>query len=220
MSSSQHPAGTLRLTQLAAELAHHVRNPLAGARANVTNTARRLHAAGIDAASCDAALQCLDRIAGAIDGFLDLATPGVPALRAVDPESWLRSHEAHLIQFAERQGLSLGVRRSPADPILCDPAQLLKAVERAMEWMSLAGAATAEFAWCESNGRVAWTLTPGEGLRTPVPYNTTGFSLEWSLARNAAIASGGEFPADARVANVSNPGIRCSYAPARAEVHA
>lgn len=106
MPASSH-APTLRFSQLAAALAHAVRNPLAGARARVegirgivVNNSRVENA-------CAEAARCLDRVEEAVAAIIELANPPHARATAVELDIFVKRYRGAIVRKAEENGCSL-----------------------------------------------------------------------------------------------------------------
>ncbi len=197
--------------EMAAGLAHEVRNPLAALRGAV-----RVLAAARDQEQSremmDVIRQEGDRLARVVGEFLDYARPASPQREAVDVEALL----GRVLRSARAAGVTLGidVRVQAGVPrIFADPDQLEGAfrnlVQNAWEAAGPGGALRIEVAR-DGHGRVAARfedngpgISPEQLTRLFQPFHTTksgGTGLGLALVHRVVEAHGGEVRVEGRPA--------------------
>lgn len=117
------------LGEIAAGLAHEIRNPLAGVKGALEIVSSRAAAGTPEAEFTGIATRELGRLEGLVQEFLDYARPRAPRLRPTDPQELIPRVVSLLRPQAEAAGVVLAVE-PPSDGgaaqpgVLADPEQL------------------------------------------------------------------------------------------------
>ncbi|MFN0205550.1 MAG: histidine kinase dimerization/phospho-acceptor domain-containing protein [Planctomycetota bacterium] len=211
MLPPQAPARPLRLTELAAALAHAVRNPLAGARANVERTSRKLAAAGAEHAICNETIQCLDRIGSAIDQFMELAEAPSPVTREISSHQWMQQYGTAARIYGEKLGIEVAIDSGTNITFQTDSRFIQKAVERILEFSTFMGARALTLTIAPSGGKVNFTFVMSETESEGAPinnitFNASALGFELAVARNSAASAGAVLfiPTNATAANTTD----------------
>lgn len=131
-SPSQSPA--IGVDRLAGAVAHAMRNPLAGALANLERVGERLDAGTEEEEALGRAVECVRRAAACVDDLVELGSPPAAIPRTFALDGWAR---AHGMRWRERV---VGASRRlevdvPADlpRVVADAGLLARAVDRLLD---------------------------------------------------------------------------------------
>lgn len=186
------PVPTLRLSQLAAALAHAVRNPLAGARASVERLAPAFAGESAQSESCARALGCLERIESSVNAIVELATPPVARPEAMALDLFAKRHGGAIARRLESLGCAVTFNLQFGH-VLADSALLARGLTRALEYFANRGfsrvrVTSAPFAEKAAGEHVLLQFeAAGPSQR---PLDVPGLGLEAQLAQ-VALASFG-----------------------------
>jgi signal transduction histidine kinase len=193
------------LGEIAAGLAHEIRNPLAGMKGALEIVAGRVRAGTPEAEFSGIAAREAQRLEGLVQEFLDYARPRPPRLRAGELPQVLRRVAGLLGPEAERAGVVLEVDAgtAPAGPRI-DPEQfqqvLVNVVLNAIQASPRDGRV---FVRCrgEAGGAVVEVTDQGPGIRPEArarifePFFTTkerGSGLGLAISQRIVAAHGGD----------------------------
>jgi signal transduction histidine kinase len=113
------------LGEIAAGLAHEIRNPLAGVKGALEIVSARAAAGTPEAEFSTIATRELQRLEGLVQEFLDYARPRPPRLRAADLPDVIRRVVSLLRPQADRAGVALAVEGATAcQGLWIDPEQI------------------------------------------------------------------------------------------------
>ncbi len=117
------------LGEIAAGLAHEIRNPLAGVKGALEIIASRVTEGTPEAEFAGIGSKELARLEGLVSEFLTYARPHDPALRATDVHEIVERVAALLRAESERKGVTLEFERPVALPLLgLDPEQMTQVI--------------------------------------------------------------------------------------------
>lgn len=117
------------LGEIAAGLAHEIRNPLAGVKGALEIIASRVARGTPESEFADIAVKELGRLESLVGEFLTYARPRDPALRASDIHEVVERVGALLRAEADRHGVALACERPGAvPPVSLDPEQMTQVV--------------------------------------------------------------------------------------------
>lgn len=199
------------LGQIAAGLAHEIRNPLAGVKGALEIVTGRAVAGTPEAEFSTIAMKELQRLEGLVQEFLDYARPKAPRLREGDLSEVLGRVVSLLGTQAERAGVSLSVAGGPPPETLrFDPEQLAQVVVNVVLNAVQASPAGADVVLRHGprGGRYAIeVLDRGSGIapdargRIFEPFFTTkdrGTGLGLAISQRIVTAHGGEIELEPR----------------------
>lgn len=197
------------LSQMAAGVAHEIRNPLTSARGFVEILRGRLEGAGLsrELRLADVILQEMDRIAGLVADFVHLARTGPLRFQSVDLNAVVEMAAGTLSRDLQNFGITLSYQLDPAQPkVSGDRPRLRQLVTNlllnAIEAMGSRGQITVETKLvAERNQALLKVRDSGEGIRSEVlnrvfdPFFSTkegrrGLGL--SISRSIVVDHGGE----------------------------
>jgi two-component system, NtrC family, sensor histidine kinase HydH len=199
------------LGQIAAGLAHEIRNPLAGVKGALEIVTSRAAKGTPDAEFSNIAMKELQRIEGLVQEFLDYARPQPPRLQEGDLAEVVRRVASLLGTEAERAGVSITLEDGePADTLRFDPEQLAQVlvniVLNAIQ-ASPHGAAVVLRHGPRAGGYAIEVLDRGSGIapeeraRVFEPFFTTkerGTGLGLAISQRIVAAHGGEIQLEPR----------------------
>lgn len=194
--------------QLAAGLAHEMRNPLTAIKVLVQAATRRADGAGLCGRDLAIVREEVDRLAGTIQTFLDFARPPRPEARRVDAAAVARD----VLGLVAARATQQGVRLDPCPPsgpvvVQADPAQLrqlvlnlvLNALDATPAGGTVAVTARTQPLWALVEVADTGSGLPGElGDRIFDPFvstKETGTGLGLTICRRVAEAHGGALTA-------------------------
>ena len=199
------------LGEIAAGLAHEIRNPLAGVKGALEIVSSRIAAGTPEAEFSAIATRELQRLEGLVQEFLDYARPRPPQLRPTDLADVVRRAVSLLRPEADRAAVTLqvatvdGAARATIDPEQIQQVLvnvLLNAIHASRPGMTV----TLEFGAPDGRCRVA-VRDEGAGIpaeargRIFEPFFTTkerGTGLGLAISQRIVSAHGGEITIDSR----------------------
>jgi signal transduction histidine kinase len=213
------------LQQLAAGIAHEVRNPLTAISNDLQAIQARLPAEGTERGLVRDALEQVSRVTRIVQETLDLARPAIVTTGWLDANALVERALADLLRSPGADRLEIRRRLAPRPLQLWGDARLLELalvniLRNAFEAMPEGGVVEVETTPGFSGGRdVACVRISDNGPGVPShqmarlyqPFYTTkahGTGLGLSLARKYVIAHGGDI-------QVTSPSIRPAAGPAR-----
>lgn len=198
------------LGELAAGLAHEIRNPVAAIKGAIDILAARASVNTPEAEFTAVAGRELSRLDGLVDEFLAYARPQAPVLRDTPVDSLIAHIVALLQTEAHRRRITLAVNSPPEGHVLADPSQLtqvlLNVVLNAMQ--ASPEGATVHLDSRRERGAVRLTvedegvgISPEAAAQAFEPFFTTkprGSGLGLAIAQRIVTAHGGTITIGAR----------------------
>lgn len=208
-----------RVGQMAAGIAHEIRNPLMAIKILVQTAADPLRETPFRTKDLAVIEREIARLEHTVAGFLDFARPPRPDKQPVDLRVLLEQAVAGLRPRAGRQGVAIGIE-VPAEPavLLVDPNQFNQVVYNlignALDAQPAGGrvrivaeavrADTPELRLCVEDEGIGLPAEVGERIFDPfVSTKETGLGLGLSICRRIVEAHGGTIRAESRTAGGS-----------------
>ncbi|MBI3818439.1 MAG: hypothetical protein HY286_07100 [Planctomycetes bacterium] len=179
-------APTLRISQLASAVAHAVRNPLAGTRANIEKIEKAVAESSPEHEACGRALECIHKIEDAVRALVELATPASAHPRPVELKAFWKYHQSVLARAAVERDRFFG--GNLAGDAAADPEILIQCISRCADYLFNNGAARIQASSRCAEG-VTTILLEGTGEAN---HDAGGLNLEIPLVRARLGSFGGQ----------------------------